>query len=156
MGKLIYILIPFLLFINSCNDDVIVDGLQQGKYFFRIVNNTDLDVKIECNYSSMDGIKNDTIRISSYDSINIEPHTIGFNYEPFPAGTIYLVFDDSIRYLCSKYMLDEKYKSCELMFLITNNYNCILNGPDIHLYRYEITEKEYEYAKAHPYKLNEE
>jgi hypothetical protein len=53
-------------------------------------------------------------------------------------------------------MLDEKYKSCELMFLITNNYDCILNGPDIHLYRYEITEKEYEYAKAHPYKLEEE
>jgi hypothetical protein len=42
------------------------------------------------------------------------------------------------------------------MFATLDNYVPILNGPDFYLFRYEITEKEYEYAKAHPYKPEEE
>lgn len=151
MERLKYILIPFLIFIISCNDELIKDGLPKEQYFFRIVNKTDFNVKLEISYSSIEGINNDTIKILSNDSINIESHAVGFDYEPFPFGTIYLVFDDSTRYLCSKYIYDEEYKSYELMFLIKNNYECVLDGPDIYLYRYEFTEKEYEYAKAHPY-----
>lgn len=156
MERLKYVLILFLIFIISCDNELIKDGLPKEKYFFKIVNKTDFNVKIEFSYSSIEGINNDTIKISSNDSINIEPQVVGFDHEPFPAGTVYLVFDDSIRYLCSRYIYDDEYKSRELMFLIKNNYECVLDGPDIYLYRYEITEKEYEYAKAHPYKLEEE
>jgi hypothetical protein len=42
------------------------------------------------------------------------------------------------------------------MIFAQGNYSTILSGPDIYLYRYEITEEDYEYAKAHPYKLEEE
>ena len=62
MERLKYVLILFLIFIISCDNELIKDGLPKEKYFFKIVNKTDFNVKIEFSYSSIEGINNDTIK----------------------------------------------------------------------------------------------
>ena len=42
------------------------------------------------------------------------------------------------------------------MFLNVLNYEVLTYSQTLRVFRYEFTEKEYEYAKAHPYKLEEE
>jgi len=76
--------------------------------------------------------------------------SIDLAHVPFN-GLVSLVMEDSLSYLCS----DNDSLSLP-MFATLDNYVPILNGSDFYLFRYEITEKEYEYAKAHPYKLEEE
>ncbi|MBR4971131.1 MAG: hypothetical protein IKY58_05085, partial [Paludibacteraceae bacterium] len=76
--------------------------------------------------------------------------SIDLAHVPFN-GLVSLVVEDSLSYLCSGN------DSLSLqMFSTLDNYVPVLNGPDFYLFYYEITEKEYEYAKAHPYKHNEE
>ena len=75
---------------------------------------------------------------------------VDLNYVPFN-GLVSLVVEDSLSYLCSGN------DSLSLqMFATLDNYVPILNGPDFYHFRYEITEEDYEYAKAHSYKLEEE
>jgi hypothetical protein len=64
------------------------------------------------------------------------------------------VFNDTLRYLCQE--TDEENPYYAEMINEILNYQCLLLGPDKFLYRYEITEKDYEYAKAHPYKSEAE
>ena len=76
--------------------------------------------------------------------------SIDLAHVPFN-GFVSLVMEDSLSYLCSGN------DSLSLqMFAMLDNYVPILNRPDFYLFRYEITEEDYEYAKAHPYKLEEE
>ena len=65
------------------------------------------------------------------------------------------MFDDTLIYRCE--LIDstkeEKYGG---MFLNELNYEVLTYSQTLRVFRYEFTEKEYEFAKAHPYKPEEE
>ena len=146
-----YILLILLaIFINSCE----VDGPPlPGDWKIMIVNSTKHDLRIDVERYS-EGRPIEQIHLFSHDTIvrqcELFDTSIDLAHVPFN-GLVSLVVEDSLSYLCSGN------DSLSLqMFATLDNYVPILNGPDFYLFRYEITEEDYEYAKAHPYKLEEE
>ena len=142
-----YILLILLaIFINSCE----VDGPPlPGDWKIMIVNSTNHDLRIDVERYS-EGRPIEQIYLFSHNTIVRPCEMVDLNYVPFN-GLVSLVVEDSLSYLCSGN------DSLSLqMFATLDNYVPILNGPDFYLFRYEITEEDYEYAKAHPYKLEEE
>ena len=118
-----------------------------------IVNSTNHDLRIDVERYS-EGRPIEQINLFSHDTIvrqcELFDTSIDLAHVPFN-GLVSLVVEDSLSYLCSGN------DSLSLqMFATLDNYVPILNGPDFYLFRYEITEEDYEYAKAHPYKLEEE
>lgn len=153
--KIITMIISFisLLSITSCTQSEI-DALPAGKWYFLIVNSTTHKLRIESDCHTNEGRKIVNIDILPQDSILREGvHYRKLQYGPFNSYCTHLVFDDTLYYLCESYKQELNHDE---MVIDPDNYDCVLDGPDIYLYRYEITEKEYEYAKAHPYKLEEE
>lgn len=146
-----YILLILLaIFINSCE----VDGPPlPGDWKIMIVNSTNHDLRIDIERYS-EGCPIEQIHLFSHDTIvrqcELFDTSIDLAHVPFN-GLVSLVVEDSLSYLCSGN------DSLSLqMFATLDNYVPILNGPDFYLFRYEITEEDYEYAKAHPYKPEEE
>ena len=141
-----YILLILLaISTNSCE----VDGPLPGDWKIMIVNSTKHDLRINVERYS-EGRPIEQIYLFSHDTIVRPCEMVDLNYVPFN-GLVSLVVEDSLSYLCSGN------DSLSLqMFATLDNYVPILNGPDFYLFRYEITEEDYEYAKAHPYKPEEE
>jgi len=140
----------FLFGMFGCEEEIY--QVENDERYYTIINKTGHDVKIEI---SLDANRFDTISLASQDSTSrkgvlMDSHRQGpFDWDSF----VHLVFDDSVYYLCNSVKHCIEYAE---MIFEPNNYECVQNGPDVYRYRYEITEKEYEYAKAHPYKLNKE
>jgi hypothetical protein len=140
----------FLFGTFGCEEEIY--HVENDERYYTIINKTGHDVKIEI---SLDANRFDTISLASQDStsrkgVPMDNHRQG----PFDAYSfVHLVFDDSVYYLCNSVKHGLGYVE---MIFEPNNYECVQDGPDVYRYRYEITEKEYEYAKAHPYKLNKE
>ena len=149
--SLIFVLIAFIS-LPSCEPSD-VDGLPQGKYYFMIINNNCQNVAIEC-HTTWEDYEDFTINLAAGDSVIYEGYPDGFEYIQFPKGELYIVFDDTLKYSCSYVDEEKPYYSQMLKEIL--NFDFVLDGPDIYLRSYEITEKEYEYAKAHPYKFEEE
>lgn len=148
MDKLVKpLFLSALLFgLFACESDD-VDGVTPGEFNYIIVNGTEHRVLITTDPLSASE-KTDSVLLSFQDSM------ISYGYfrhwgdlEPFPSGGVFVTFDDTVTYKCGS---GEGYETN--MFGSQYNYECLLNGPDLYKYRYVITEEDYEYAKAHPYK----
>jgi len=152
--KSLIIALTSLITFSSCEPSDI-DGLPSGKHYYMIVNKTNHNVRIESSPASA-AYARDTLKLCPNDSIILNSVVSSFSYAPFHAGIVHLVFNDTLYYLCPSYKgINHPIGDSEMIFA-QGNYSTILSGPDIYLYRYEITEEDYEYAKAHPYKLEEE
>lgn len=154
MEKLKYILLSFVIFMTNCNDeDVIKDGIE-GEWYYWIVNGTEHTIKLKIDRGININNFPEIYEIPSADSI-VNAEVGSFNYRPFDAFSAFVMFDDTLIYRCE--LIDstkeEKYGG---MFLNELNYEVLTYSQTLRVFRYEFTEKEYEFAKAHPYKLEEE
>ena len=154
MEKLKYILLAFVIFMTNCDDEVIIDYLPKGEWYFWIVNETEHTIKIKIDRGININNRPENYEIPPADSI-VNAEVGSFNYRPFDAFSAFVMFDDTLIYRCE--LIDstkeEKYGG---MFLNVLNYEVLTYSQTLRVFRYEFTEKEYEYAKAHPYKLEEE
>jgi hypothetical protein len=155
--KINYALIALIapIFFMACEPEEI-DGRPEGEWKFIIANATRHNVKIESVPFSNEKFSNNTYSLQEGDSIVLSGilSRNGVRYQQFPDGDVFIVFNDTLRYLCQE--TDEENPYYAEMINEILNYQCLLLGPDKFLYRYEITEKDYEYAKAHPYKSEAE
>jgi|GEM_PF-1162187 len=151
--NLILAIMALTIFVSCEPDDV--DGPPPGDWYYQFVNGTSHDVKIICSDGALEKGTEliDSVYLAPQDSITRKAKSVGFGYGPFEISLVHLVFDDTLFYLCSPLKHSNVYAE---MVMATSNYECIQNGPDVYHYRYEITEKEYEYAKAHSFKYDKE
>lgn len=152
--SLIFVLIAFIS-LPSC-DPSDIDGVPlQGEWYYVIANKTNHNVNIEIGNRNP---SNQPINyfILSQDSIikTSDIDAVG-RHVPFDGYPTYIIFDDTLKYKCPSYITDRESVYASMIYHLAN-YTLIIDTLDIHLYRYEITEEDYEYAKAHPYKLEEE
>jgi hypothetical protein len=146
MGKLKIISVAILSmpFIVSCDEDV--DNSITGEYNFKIVNGTSHKCEIEYHpFHKENDLKKNVI--SAGDSVVFHGDGgTGRNLEnPFSDHQVYLIFDDTLKYSCWG-------NSGHAMLAATANYQATLVEEGHTDFRYVITEEDYEYAKAHPYK----
>lgn len=140
----LFLFMVSLLGIASCEEDV--DGYTPGDFNYIIVNGTQHQIVITTDPISTDN-KADTIRLSYQDSIVSKGYHVHWgDPEPFPAGRVFVNFDDSLIFKC------QSNSECRCMINDPYFYEEVIVVPEKeYKYRYVITEEDYEYAKAHPY-----
>ncbi len=153
--KSLIIALTSLITFSSCEPSDI-DGVPlQGEWYYVIANKTNHNVNIEIGNRNP---SNQPINyfILSQDSIikTSDIDAVG-RHVPFDGYPTYIIFDDTLKYKCPSYITDRESVYASMIYHLAN-YTLIIDTLDIHLYRYEITEEDYEYAKAHPYKPEEE
>ena len=153
MGRIKILLMSLVIIMISCDDDgVLVDGPAKGEWYFKIVNNTEHDVKISTMSASANpyGVfELDTVHLAPHDSITRPGEPMGWEYQPFYSRRTYLIFDDSLFYLCEFYEGKIHDSSHDGMVKEIGKYEFILSGPEVYLFRYEITEEKYRYVEEH-------
>ena len=152
--SLIFVLIASIT-LPSCEPSDI-DGVPlQGEWLYMITNKTNHNVTIEIGNNSQSNQPIKYVILSQDSIIKTSDIDAAGRHVPFDGYPIYIIFDDTLRYKCPSYITDRESVYASMIYHLAN-YTLIIDTLDIHLYRYEFTEKEYEYAKAHPYKLEEE
>lgn len=134
-----------LLGFYSCDEDV--DGITQGEFSYIIVNNTPCEVEINSIPMSKEENENneELYSILPFDSICLNGISSWHQKTkiPFKEGDLIIAFDDTIKCKCmqdGRCMLNNPYFYEEVLVEPEKKY----------VYRYVITEEDYEYAKAHP------
>ena len=159
MEKLKYILLAFVIFMTNCDDEAIIDYLPKGEWYFWIVNGTEHTIKIKIDRGININNRPENYEIPPADSI-VTAESNGSEYWPFCDHNALILIDDTLAYSCQSYCLSEDCSYDEKcygeMFLHSRNYEIVMHSEKLHIFRYEFTEKEYEFAKAHPYKPEEE
>jgi hypothetical protein len=152
MGRIKILLMSLVVIMAGCDDDgVLVDGPAKGEWYFKIVNNTEHDVKIS-KMTTVAGSPEpfcDTVCIAPYDSITRKGELGYYEYHPFDSYCTFLIFDDSLYYLCEDYSGKVHELSHNSMVKDAFRYDYILKGPEVHLFRYEITEEKYRHVEEH-------
>lgn len=138
----ICVLITSFTFI-SCESDV--DGLPPGRWYFMIVNDTDHNVLITVDRGENINRLQEDFFIAPRDSIVKDGECGGWVYVPFDTWDVTLIFDDSIFCYCGP-LLEEERRRDGIMFYNEMNYERLIDSDEINLYRYRITEEDYEYA----------
>lgn len=145
MGKIKSLILTSISFciLSSCEG---TDELDSYMDVFTIVNNTQHKVNIDSQPLSHEVYNNRKVfELQPQDSVSIKGVEAAYGFEPFDLGNVFVIFDDSIKYLC------HKSDSQTEMVMKRDNYDLIKKDNDTYFYRYVITEEDYEYAKAHPY-----
>lgn len=146
--KFYFIVCVSSLLLFSCGEDD-VDNVTMADYTFVITNGTSakLDIVYEHLSKSENGPNTETFTLYPSDSIARlgETHGIAGKFVPFMSARLFLVFDDTLTYLCEP--------NTELRCMVDRPecYKREEKAPDVYVCRYVITEEDYEYAKAHPY-----
>jgi hypothetical protein len=154
MGRIKILLMSLVVIMAGCDDEVIVDGPAKGEWYFTIANSTSHNVKIETSYNKNEKENHDTIFIAPYDSITRPPGTISaFEYYPFNSYCTYLIFDDTLSYLCEAYLANHE-DNHDQMVKQPSLYKPIEWGPEVYHLRYEITEEKYQHVVEHLKKHN--
>lgn len=146
--KFYFIVCVSSLLLFSCGEDD-VDNVSMADYTFVITNGTSakLDIVYEHLSKNENGPNTETFTLYPSDSIARlgETHGIAGNFVPFMSERLFLVFDDTLTYLC------EPNTELRCMVDCPECYKREEKAPDVYVCRYVITEEDYEYAKAHPY-----
>ena len=125
-------------------DESISDGEKRTDAFV-IVNKSGHFVRIDDTpFESSKEVVSYTIQDN--DSIRFERISYMHSVRPF-VGNVFLSFDDSLKYKCELGVGIVQRSPADVCFYTTNKVS-----DDYFVSRYVITEEDYEYAKAHPYK----
>lgn len=151
MAKLKYLLFA-LIFFTGCEQSVWVQKTPADEGYYKIVNGTDHHVQIKIDrWANLKNLE-DHFVILPFGSVTKKGERVSLEYRPFPPEPVYLIFDDTLLFRCDEYCqstdCNTKEEMYGTMFYNADNYKKITER---NLYRYEITEEDYEYAKAHPY-----
>ena len=147
--KFYFIVCVSSLMMFSCGEKD-VDNVTIGDYTFVITNGTSAKLDIVYEHLSKNESDPDVETFTLYPSDSIvrmgETHGIAGEIVPFLSGRVFLEFDDALMCLC------EPNKELRCMIDRPQCYKKEEKAPDVYVCRYVITEEDYEYAKAHPYK----
>ena len=141
MGKLKCLLISLVvLFIASCSEPDVDGGAVYNLY---ISNGTSHKIEIKSDSTEV------LYTISPSEKVEIMYEAEGLPVQPYPFGlnsVIFITFDDTLSYKCTPN------KETRCMITDAFFYESIEVKDNVRKLLYEITEEDYEYAKAHPYK----